>query len=111
MREITLKKITNRLVCLKVFYYVIDFQNLCGKYKPSRMEMKYIRLILLELQEMAFTYDWYCLCRDWANDERNGRSLHTPKEWRKAVRRLQGKWHLKTLRSEHLELLRNKANR
>ena len=111
MREITIKKLHNRLDCLRVFYYVIDLQNSCGKYKPSRMEMKYIRLIIMELQEMGFTYDWYCLCRDWANDERNGRSMHTAKEWRRATRRLQGKGHLETLCSEHLELLKNKVKR
>lgn len=110
-KNLTFSKISTRLQWLEVTYHALQYFNLQQKYRPSKAEMVYIRLIINELQEMGRCFDWYCLVRDWTNDERNGRPLHSPEQWRKAAERLQKKWQRYTPDSEHLDDYKDKVNR
>lgn len=81
-----------RLVVVRTFFYLLQFDPFFKKPIPSANEMKYIRLIVAELQRLGLSYDVHCLLRDWACDERNGHRRRTKEEYRKAFGRIEGKW-------------------
>ena len=92
MKKSTFKGVTNRLEWLKQDYYAIQFFNLLANRIPTRGEMKYIKLIISELQDLGYHYDLYCLERDWANGERKDGTVLSLGKRKKAIRRLQAKW-------------------
>lgn len=97
MKKTTFKGIASRLEWLKTCYYAIQVYNLTATAVPSRGEMKYIKLVINELQEMGYRYDQHCMERDLAHDERKGllNDLQIRTEKRKTVARLKGKWQRK----------------
>ena len=54
MKKSAFKGIVSRLEWLKTSYYAIQFFNLSATQIPTRGEMKYIKLVINELQELGF---------------------------------------------------------
>jgi hypothetical protein len=97
MKKTTFKGITSRLEWLKTCYYAIQVYNLTATAVPSRGEMKYIKLVINELQELGYRYDLHCMERDLAHDEQKGllKASQIRAEKRKTVARLKDKWQRK----------------
>ena len=97
MKKPMFKGITSRLEWLKICYYAIQFFNSFATAVPSRGEMKYIKLVINELQELGYRYDLHCMERDLAHDERKGllKASQIRAEKRKTIARLKDKWQRK----------------
>ena len=97
MRKPMFKGITSRLEWLKTCYYAIQFYNLSATAVPSRGEMKYIKLVINELQELGYRYDLHCMERDLAHDEQKGllKAAKIRIEKKKGLERIKGKWQRK----------------
>lgn len=94
MKKPAFKGIASRLEWLKTSYYAIQFFNLSATQIPTRGEMKYIKLVINELQELGFRYDLHCMERDLANAERKGMIAPSQRrtEKRRILPRLRFKW-------------------
>ena len=97
MKKPTFKGIASRLEWLKTCYYAIQFFNSFATSVPSRGEMKYIKLVMNELQELGYRYDLHCMERDLAHDERMGllKASQIRTEKKKGMERIKGKWQRK----------------
>ena len=92
-----------RLKVIRTFFYLLQLEPFFKKNIPSANEMKYIRLIVPELQRLGMLYDVHGLKRDWAYDERKGHQPRTSQEYNKAFQRMEEKWQRKLTDQQRFE--------